>query len=93
MDYTPGDFARDGFIHCTNGAEEMATIANLFYKSNLELHYYLYIDLARVCAPIRYDDPKKLYPHIYGAINRDAIVTTRNARRDASGNFLMPETV
>ncbi|MDE3091182.1 MAG: DUF952 domain-containing protein, partial [Chloroflexota bacterium] len=93
VDYTPRDFAREGFIHCTDGADEMARVANLFYKSNSELHYYLYIDKTRVCAPIRYDDAGRVYPHIYGALNRDAIVGVRLARREADGTFLEPEAL
>ena len=92
-DYAPRDFAREGFIHCTDGADEMARTANRFYQSNAEPHYYLYIDKARVRAPIRYDDAERLYPHIYGALNRDAIVATRPARRQADGTFLAPEQV
>jgi uncharacterized protein (DUF952 family) len=93
VDYTPGDFARDGFIHCTDGAEEMARTANRYYQLNAELHYYLYIDKARVHAPIRYDDAAQLYPHIYGALNRDAIIAVRAARRETDGTFLAPESL
>ena len=92
-DYTPRDFARDGFIHCTDGADEMARTANRYYQSNAEPHYYLYIDKARVRAPIRYDDANRLYPHIYGALNRNAIVAARVARREAAGTFLGPESL
>jgi hypothetical protein len=91
-DYVPRDFARDGFIHCTDGAEEMARTANRYYKSNTEAHYYLYIDKARVRAPIRYDDAARVYPHIYGALNRDAILAVRVARRKSDGTFLTPES-
>lgn len=90
-DYTPRDFAREGFIHCTDSADEMARVANAFYKPNPEPHYYLYIDKTRVRAPIRYDDATRLYPHIYGALNRDAFVAVRPARRAADGTFLPPE--
>ncbi len=92
-DYAPRDFAREGFIHCTDGAEEMARTANRFYQSNPEPHYYLYIDKACVRAPIRYDDAARLYPHIYGALNRDAIAAVRPARRQRDGTFLAPEPV
>ena len=90
-DYMPRDFAREGFIHCTDGAEEMARTANRYYRANAESHYYLYIDKARVRPPIRYDDPGKIYPHIYGALNRDAIVAVRDVRRGSDGTFLAPE--
>jgi uncharacterized protein (DUF952 family) len=91
QDYTPSDFARDGFIHCTDSPEEMAHVANALYKSNLDPHYYLYIDKTSVRASVRYDDAGRKYPHIYGALNRDAIVAVREARRDAQGSFLTPE--
>jgi uncharacterized protein (DUF952 family) len=90
-DYAPRDFAHEGFIHCTDGVDEMARTANRYYQSNLDSHYYLYIDKTRVRAPIRYEDERKIYPHIYGALNRDAIVTVRLARRKADGTFLAPE--
>ena len=90
-DYTPRDYARDGFIHCTDGAVEMARTANRYYQANSEPHYYLYLDKARVRAPIRYEDAARIYPHIYGALNRDAIVAVRVARRGADGTFLEPE--
>ncbi len=93
QDYMPNDFAREGFIHCTDSPEEMAHVANAFYKSNLDPHYYLYIDKARVRASVRYDDAGHKYPHIYGALNRDAIIAICDARRDAKGNFLTPETL
>ncbi len=90
-DYTPRDFARDGFIHCTDGAAEIARTANRYYQSNPEPCYYLSIDKARVRAPIRYEDAARVYPHIYGALNRDAIIVARAARREADGTFLEPE--
>ena len=90
-DYTPRDYAREGFIHCTDGAEEMARTANRYYQSTPEAFYYLTLDTSRVRALIRYDDPGKIYPHIYGTLNRDAIIAIRLARRDANGNFLSPE--
>lgn len=91
QDYTPSDFALDGFIHCTDSPEEMAHVANVLYKSNLDPHYYLYIDKTSVRASVRYEDAGHKYPHIYGALNRDAIVAVRDAGRDAQGNFLTPE--
>ena len=91
VDYVPETFANDGFIHCTDGADEVAGTANRYYRSNPEPHYYLYIDKARVRAPIRYDAEPRIYPHIYGALNRDAIVAVRLAQRSADGTFLPPE--
>ena len=90
-DYVPEAFAREGFIHCTDGAVEMARIANLFYRANSASHLYLYIDKTRVRAPIKYEDPQRLYPHVYGPLNRDAIIAIRLAQRAANWDFLPPE--
>lgn len=90
-DYVPQDFTRDGLIHCTDSPEEMARVANSYYKSNLAPHYYIWIDKARVHAPVRYEDPGHLYPHIYGTLVRSAIVAVRPARRAADGTFFPPE--
>lgn len=90
-EYEPAEFARDGFIHCTDGADEMARTANRYYRSDPAAYYYLWIDKARVRAPIRYEDPGRLYPHIYGPLNRNAIVAVRPARRAADGGFAPPE--
>lgn len=94
-DYTPRAFERDGFIHCTNDRDEMARVANRFYKADPRPHLYLCIDKQRVNAPIRYEDgdPTKEYPHIYGPLNRDAIIAVAPAGRDAQGNFLPPENL
>ncbi len=90
-DYTPEPFTRDGFIHCTDGADEMARTANRYYKANREPHLYLYIDKSLVRAPLRYDAAPHIYPHIYGALNRDAIVAIHPARREPDGTFIAPE--
>jgi len=90
-DYIPRDFARDGFIHCTDGADEMARTANRYYRDHHAPHLYLYIDKSLVRAPLRYDAEPKIYPHIYGALNRDAIVAVRPARRNGDGEFLPPD--
>jgi glutathione S-transferase len=91
VDYAPRDLAQVGFIHCTDGESEMARTANRYYRSTPGAHYYLYIDKAKVRAPIRFDDAAQLYPHIYGTLNRDAILAVRPAVRDADGTFHAPE--
>lgn len=91
--YLPKAFAPEGFIHCTKRADEMARVANRFYKNERGPHVYLYIETKKVRAKIQYDDAAKQYPHIYGGLNHDAIVAVKPARRDANGNFLPPERI
>ncbi len=91
--YLPKPFAQDGFIHCTKRADEMARVANLFYKQERGPHVYLYIETKKVKAKIQYDDAAKKFPHIYGGLNHDAIVAIKTARRDQDGKFLPPEKI
>lgn len=89
-DYVPSTFERDGFVHCTDDPIEMARVANRYYADEQGPHLYLYIDKDRVNAPIRYEDAENKYPHVYGPLNRDAVVAVRLAARDAEGHFLPP---
>lgn len=91
--YSPAAFSRDGFVHCTDDPLEMARVANEFYGAEPPPHVYLYIDKTRVTPPLRYDDPEHRYPHIYGPLNRDAIIAVRQARRDPTGRFLPPDAL
>lgn len=92
-DYFPQPFAQDGFIHTTKKPEDMAWVANRFYKDEAGPHVYLYIDASKVRPEIRYEDPEHKFPHIYGGLNRDAIIAIKPAPRDAEGNFLPPEQI
>jgi len=64
-----------------------------YYKSSAEPWVVLYIDQDKVTSPIRYDDPAEVFPHIYGALNRDAIVAVKDIRRSADGTFHKPEAL
>jgi uncharacterized protein (DUF952 family) len=88
--YVPVDFAREGFIHCTDGAQNVADTANRYYQNDRRMYVALVIDLDRVSAEVRYEDKAGIYPHIYGPLNRDAIVTILPMLRGAGGAFLAP---
>jgi uncharacterized protein (DUF952 family) len=91
-DYTPPRYAEEGFIHCTDGAENMVQVVNRFYRDDPQDYLVLYIDKTRVKSSIKYEDPAEIYPHIYGPLNQDAIVDKRPALREPDGAFLpMPE--
>jgi uncharacterized protein (DUF952 family) len=89
--YVPEPFAREGFIHTTEGREAVAITLTKYYKSVAGPWVVLYIDQDRVASPIRYDDPAEVFPHIYGPLNRDAIIAVREIRRASDGTFLKPE--
>ena len=82
----------EGFIHCTDGADEVAATANRYFAQEQDELLALVIDLERVTAPVRYEDPRRVYPHIYGPIPREAIVQVLAMPRDAAGRFLPPQS-
>lgn len=75
LPYQPADFAREGFIHCTRGAQQLAVVANRYYRDETQPLQVLIIDAAAVSAEIKYEPGADgvLYPHIYGPLNREAI--------------------
>ena len=87
-EYLPEAFSQDGFIHCTNGLEELVNVGNRYYTSDERPFLVLILDVSKIQAPVRYDDPDEIYPHIYGPLNTDAVVGTLEVRRDENGTFL-----
>ena len=88
--YVPPDFAREGFIHCTDGEERLAETLTAHYGDSPDDWLVLYIDKEKVIAPIRYEDDEQVFPHIYGPLNRDAIEVVCPIMRAANGTFLLP---
>ena len=88
--YVPADYQKDGFIHTTEGREAVSIVLTTFYKTSREPWVVLYIDQDRVTSPIRYDDPAEVFPHIYGPLNRDAILGVEDIDRAPDGTFLKP---
>ncbi|HLF27573.1 MAG TPA: DUF952 domain-containing protein [Anaerolineae bacterium] len=95
--YLPQAFAADGFIHCTQGADVLLRVANTFYQNVPGEFMVLIIDESKVAAPVRYEpptgiggspNPTVLFPHIYGSLNREAIVGVITAQRRVDGAFV-----
>ena len=97
--YLPAAFAADGFIHCTQEPEVLLQIANNYYKRERGDVLVLVIDPAKVKAEVKFEGPNPppdpssplaevIFPHIYGPLNRDAIVEIRAAKRAADGTFM-----
>ena len=85
--YESPSLAEEGFIHCTDGVENMVATANRFYRTDPGQFVVLTIDLDRCGSPWRIDDPGKPFPHIYGPIAREAILSVQMFPRDAAGTF------
>jgi regulator of RNase E activity RraA len=86
--YSPASLAEEGFVHCTDGAGAMAETANRHYADDPRRFVILTLDLDAVGSPWRYDDPGSPYPHVYGPIERRAVVAVDEPIRDRDGRFL-----
>jgi glutathione S-transferase len=77
-----------GFIH-GGTAEQVAPVANMIYGSDEGL-IVLGIDEARLSSPLRYDEAPgwdQPFPHIYGPLNPDAVVSVLALTRGADGKY------
>lgn len=90
--YLPDDYEREGFIHCTQGDELMLQVANRFYRATPGDFVLLVIDTDQLISPLKWEQPADdlapLFPHIYGQIDREAIVGVREVIRDTTGDFI-----
>lgn len=85
--YEPDSVRREGFIHCSTGAQHART-ANRFFAGRDDL-VLLLIDSERLASPLRYEEgePGELYPHIWGPLNIDAVFDVSVYLPGAQGVF------
>jgi glutathione S-transferase len=89
--YHAASLQTEGFIHCSNG-DQVARVANLFYADQAEL-LVLCVDVARLTSPVRDEDagPGERFPHVYGPLNREAIVAVRPLERGPDRRWFFAE--
>lgn len=81
--------ADQGFIHAST-AEQVAGVANAFYKDVPDNLLVLVVDAERVRPEIRYEHvpgAEAPFPHIYGPLDPAAVVRTRPLRPGPDGVF------
>ena len=89
--YETASLQREGFIHCST-RDQVVGVANSVFHGERGL-VLLCIDANQVAAEIRYEDcyeTGKKFPHIYGALNRDAVVQVLSLIPDTDGKFALP---
>jgi uncharacterized protein (DUF952 family) len=101
-DYRPASLESEGFIHCSTDVQA-APVANAFYNGQAGL-VLLVIETEKLSAPLRWEapahpDPAKAsaelrgdFPHIYGALNLDAVVEVRDFSPNENGIFTFPNS-
>jgi uncharacterized protein (DUF952 family) len=89
--YSAASLSNEGFIHCSY-AGQVAGAANRFYADQKEM-LVLQLDPSRLTSPVR-EEPSgtgEIFPHIYGPINRDAVVAVQVLRRGTDGRWQFSE--
>lgn len=86
--YLPEAFPQDGFIHCTNGEDELIAVGNRYYQADKRPFIVLTVSLPRLQSAVTVEDPGRIFPHIHGPLNLDAVVAVRPVVRAADGAFI-----
>jgi uncharacterized protein (DUF952 family) len=74
--YTHPSLIQEGFIHCSK-KEQIEGVITRYYQ-NMNNLLLLHIDETLLNAPLKYEMAPigEVFPHIFGAINKEAIVKT-----------------
>ena len=92
LSFESSSLRTEGFIHCSTKEQVMNVANRLFHgQPNLLL---LCIDEDLIDCEIKYENlegGELLFPHIYGAINRLAIVEVMDLICTSKGNFVFPK--
>lgn len=95
-EYKAHSLETEGFIHCST-EEQVIKVANAFYQGQSNL-IVLCIDPKKLTSPLKWEEPAHLstdsqpivspqekFPHVYGAINLDAVIGTIPLIASANG--------
>ena len=90
--YTPEAYLSDGFIHFTIGQQELLAVGNRYYADDQREYVAVEVDPRRLQAEVKFEDPRRVFPHLHGPLNRDAVTAVWRVRRGSGGDFLAIET-
>ncbi len=79
----------EGFVHCST-VESFRPVSENF-RDRIEPFVLLVIDTEKLTCPLKWEGAPVKYPHLYGAINRGAIVDVLPYRKDKDGTWLPQE--
>lgn len=74
--YEAASLATEGFMHCSK-KEQVAGVLKRYYQGQAGL-LLLHIDENKLISPLKYENSPSVnedFPHIYGRLNLDAVVT------------------
>lgn len=98
-EYRTDSLETQKFIHFST-VEQVLKVANAIYRGQSGL-VLLTVDSAKLTAELKYEPPdpavpavhegEEVFPHLYGALNMDAVVSVVDFPPQADGSFVLPE--
>jgi uncharacterized protein len=95
--YVDPSLAAEGFIHCTGDEPTLLAVANAVYRDVDGEVLALDIDVGSLTCEVQWETaapapppgvaPDVLFPHVYGPIDRAAVVGIRRISRAADGTY------
>jgi uncharacterized protein (DUF952 family) len=86
--YAPASLDVEGFVHCTDGEDEVLRTGDRYYRDEPGDWLVLTIDLDATGAPWTIDDPAGHFPHVHGPIPASAVLDVRPIVRGVNGRFV-----
>ena len=85
-EYEAPSLAEEGFIHCSADEAQTLRVAGRLYAGRDGL-IVLDVDTDRLAPEVKHEPSRsgEIYPHIYGRINRDAVLRVRSLELDGDG--------
>ncbi|MER6344959.1 DUF952 domain-containing protein [Streptomyces sp. NPDC001595] len=90
--YAPASLAEEGFVHCAPDEEVALAVVNAFYRTAPRPLLALHIDEARLTARCVHEAAAPapppgvpegtLFPHVFGPLDRDAVVRVQRVTWD-----------
>lgn len=90
--YRAASLDAEGFIHCTDGQTTLMETADRHYRSDPRSFLALTIDLAVAGSRWTIEDAAGIYPHVFGPIDRAAIIVVERLERSPDGAFIGLQT-
>src|SRR6476620_2615217 len=86
--YLPEAYAADGYVHLTHGLDAVLAAGNRYYTADPRPYLLLTVEPDQLSADVRYDDPARQFPHVYGPLELAAITCVERIERDGAGRFV-----
>ena len=91
-EYSAASLSSEGFIHCSKDHEQLFAVARRLYRDRTDM-LALELDTGALTSPIK-EEPSRsgeIYPHIYGPINKTAVVKVLALATDGAGEYSLVE--